>query len=40
MIEKGLNSTGDDAKVLSQALEEVKTKCYEESEISLNDSLA
>jgi hypothetical protein len=30
MIEKGLILTSNDADLLSQALEEVKTKCYEE----------
>lgn len=40
MIEKGLILTDDDAELLSQALEEAKTKCYKESVVSLNDTQA
>jgi hypothetical protein len=40
MIEKGLFLTGTDADLLSSALSEVKTKVYEESEASLDDSEA
>jgi hypothetical protein len=34
MIEKGLIITGSDAELLSDALAEVKTKAYEESELN------
>jgi hypothetical protein len=40
MIEKGLILTGSDAELLSCALSEVKTKVYEESEASLDDTEA
>jgi len=40
MIEKGLIITGSDAELLSCALSEVKTKSYEESEASLDDTEA
>jgi hypothetical protein len=40
MIENGLILTGSDAELLSHALAEVKTKVYEESETSLDDSQA
>ena len=40
MIEKGLILTGNDAELLSGALSEVKTKFYEESEASLDDTEA
>ena len=40
MIEKGLIITGSDAELLSNALSEVKTKAYEESEVSLDDTQA
>jgi hypothetical protein len=40
MIEKGLILTGSDAELLSHALSEVKTKVYEESEASLDDTEA
>ena len=40
MIEKGLILTGSDADLLSSALSEVKTKVYEESETSLDDTEA
>jgi hypothetical protein len=40
MIENGLILTGNDAKLLSRALAEVKTKVYEESEASLDDTQA
>jgi hypothetical protein len=40
MIEKGLILTGNDAELLSHALEEVKTKVYAESEASLDNSRA
>jgi hypothetical protein len=40
MIEKGLIITGSEAELLSRALSEVKTKVYEESEASLDDSEA
>jgi hypothetical protein len=40
MIENGLIITGSDAELLSRALADVKTKTYEESEISLNDTQA
>ena len=38
MIEKGLIITGSDAELLSDALSEVKTKAYEESEAQLDDA--
>jgi hypothetical protein len=40
MIEKGLILTGSDAELLSRALSEVKTKVYEESETSLDNTEA
>jgi hypothetical protein len=40
MIEKGPVLTGNDAELLSCALSEVKTKVYEESEASLDDTEA
>ncbi len=40
MIEKGLIITGSDAELLSNALSEVKTKAYEESEAQLDDAQA
>jgi hypothetical protein len=40
MIEKGLIITGSDAELLSNALAEVKTKAYEESEVQLDDTQA
>jgi hypothetical protein len=40
MIEKGLILTGDDAELLSEVLEEVKTKVFAESEASLDNSQA
>jgi len=40
MIEKGLIITGSDAELLSDALAEVKTKAYEESEAQLDDAQA
>jgi hypothetical protein len=40
MIENGLFLTGSDAELLSRALSEVKTKVYEESETSLDDTEA
>jgi hypothetical protein len=40
MIENGLILTGTDAELLSRALSEVKTKVYEESEITLDDTQA
>jgi hypothetical protein len=40
MIENGLFLTGNDAELLSRALAEVKTKVYEESEASLDDTQA
>jgi hypothetical protein len=40
MIENGLILTGSDAELLSRALAEVKTKVYEESEVSLDDAQA
>ena len=40
MIENGLFLTGSDAELLSRALSEVKTKVYEESEMSLDDTQA
>jgi len=40
MIESGLILTGNDADLLRRALSEVKTKVYEESEASLDDTQA
>jgi hypothetical protein len=40
MIENGLILTGSDAELLSRALSEVKTKVYEKSETSLDDTQA
>ncbi len=40
MIEEGLIITGSDAELLSNALSEVKTKAYEESEAQLDDAQA
>jgi hypothetical protein len=40
MIEKGLILTGDDAELLSRTLSEIKTRAYEESETSLDDTQA
>jgi hypothetical protein len=40
MIENGLILTGSDAELLSRALSEVKSKVYEESEASLDDTQA
>src|SRR5674476_831635 len=40
MIERGLIITGSDAELLSNALSEVKTKAYEESEAQLDDAQA
>jgi hypothetical protein len=40
MIKNGLIITGGDAELLSRALAEVKTKAYEESEMSLDDTQA
>jgi len=40
MIESGLILTGNDADLLRRALSEVKTKIYEESETSLDDTQA
>jgi len=40
MIENGLILAGSDAELLSRALAEVKTKFYEESEVSLDDTQA
>jgi hypothetical protein len=40
MIENGLILTGSDAELLSRALTEVKSKAYEESETSLDDTQA
>jgi polyribonucleotide nucleotidyltransferase len=40
MIERGLVITGGDAELLSNALSEVKTKVYEESEAQLDDAQA
>jgi len=40
MIENGLILTGSDAELLSRALSEVKTKVFEKSETSLDDSQA
>jgi len=40
MIEKGLIITGSNAELLSNALLEVKTKAYQESEAQLDDTQA
>jgi hypothetical protein len=40
MIESGLFLTGNDADLLRRALSEVKTKVYEESETSLDNTQA
>jgi hypothetical protein len=40
MIEGGVIITGSDAELLSNALSEVKTKAYEESETQLDDAQA
>jgi hypothetical protein len=40
MIESGLILTANDADLLRRALSEVKTKIYEESETSLDDTQA
>jgi hypothetical protein len=40
MIEKGLIITGSDAELLSNALAEVKTRAYEESEAQFDDTQA
>ena len=40
MIKKGLILTDSDAELLSRTLSEVKTKVYEESEASLDDTEA
>jgi hypothetical protein len=40
MIEKGLIITSSDAELLSNALSEVKTKAYEESEAQLDSTQA
>jgi hypothetical protein len=40
MIENGLILTGNDAEFLSRALAEVKTKIYEESEATVDDTQA
>jgi len=40
MIERGLIITGSDAEFLSDALSEVKTKAFEESEAQLDDAQA
>jgi hypothetical protein len=40
MIEKRVIITGSDAELLSNALSEVKTKAYEESEAQLDDAQA
>jgi hypothetical protein len=40
MIERGLIITGSDAELLSNALSDVKTKAYEESEAQLDDTQA
>jgi hypothetical protein len=38
MIERGLTITGSDAELLSNALSELKTKAYEESDAQLDDT--
>jgi hypothetical protein len=40
MIENGLILTGTEAELLSRALSEIKTKVYEDSETSLDDTQA
>jgi hypothetical protein len=40
MLTKALVLTDDEADLLSRALEEVKTKTFEESEVSLDDAQA
>jgi hypothetical protein len=40
MVESGLFLIGNDADLLRRALSEVKTKVYEESETSLDDTQA
>jgi hypothetical protein len=40
MIQNGLILTGNDAELLSNALEEVKAKFYEKSETNLDDTQA
>ncbi len=40
MIEQGVFSTGGDAELSSRALAEVRTKAYEDSETSLDDTHA
>jgi hypothetical protein len=40
MIQNGLILTGNQAELLSNALAEVKTKAYEESEVELDDNQA
>ena len=40
MLERGLIITGSDAELLSDALLDVKTKAYEESEAQLDDAQA
>jgi hypothetical protein len=40
VIESGLTLTGNDADLLRRALSEVKTKVYEESNASLDDTQA
>lgn len=40
MIQNGLILTGNQAELLSNALAEVKTKAYEESEVELDDDQA
>jgi hypothetical protein len=40
MIQNGLILTGNEAELLSNALAEVKTKAYEESEANLDDTQA
>jgi hypothetical protein len=40
MIESGLILTGNDADLLRRALSEVKTRVYEQSETSLDDTQA
>ncbi len=40
MTEKGVFITGDEAELLTRALAEVKTKAFEESELTLDDTQA
>ncbi len=40
MIEKGVFLTGDEAELLNRALAEVKTKAFEVSELTLDDTQA